>query len=666
MSKYLALFIALLLSITTSWAGSLLPKVKRDIPQRGVSPFRSGQVRLTTTRLESELLSLLAELGLEVRPNAKHRISLELETEIEGLPKGNEEAYKLSITSDLISLKAYTDTGLYRGLQTLRQLYERGGWTARVILDWPAFPWRGFMMDVGRTYIPLEELKQEIDLLARFKVNVFHWHLTENEAWRLESKLYPKLNDRTSMTRMAGRYYTQEEARELVQYCKARRVLLIPEIDMPGHSAAFERALGYGMQTERGKQTLKALIKEACEVFDVPYLHIGTDEVQFTDRAFVPEMVAYVRSLGKKVISWAPGWHYQPGEIDMLQLWSSRGKAVKGIPALDCRYYYLNHYDLFSDIGRLYNSRIYGEDKGSENLYGALLAVWTDRDTQSVWQIVRENQLYPAMLSLAERSWVGGGRGDFTSREVMTSDPKSPAYEDFKDFETRMLHYRKAFPPKLFPYVRQMDARWIISAPFPNGGELGRVFPPEEALGCITPPESLPSYTYEGKAYSSQMVAGSGFYLRHVWGDLCAGLLERPEADHTCYAMAWVNSPKEQKVGLLFETQNYSRSEKDLPPPLGAWDYRGSMVWVNGTSIKPPVWTNSHTIPSLTTALGNENACSRPPTPITLRKGWNQFFIKLPIGAFTTGEVRLVKWMFTAALVNLDGTEAADVRYLDL
>ena len=666
MSKYLALFIALLLSITTSWAGSLLPKVKRDIPQRGVSPFRSGQVRLTTTRLESELLGLLAELGLEVHPNTKHRISLELQTEIEGLPKGNEEAYKLSITSDLISLKAYTDTGLYRGLQTLRQLYERGAWRARVILDWPAFPWRGFMMDVGRTYIPLEELKQEIDLLARFKVNVFHWHLTENEAWRLESKLYPKLNDRASMTRMAGRYYTQEEARELVRYCRERHVLLIPEIDMPGHSAAFERALGYGMQTEGGKQTRKALIKEAREVFDVPYLHIGTDEVQFTDRAFVPEMVSYVRSLGKKVISWAPGWHYQRGEVDMLQLWSSRGKAIEGIPALDCRYYYLNHYDLFSDIGRLYNSRIYGEDKGSENLYGALLAVWTDRDTQSVWQIVRENQLYPAMLALAERSWVGGGRGDFTSREVMTSDPKSPAYEDFKDFETRMLHYRKAFPPKLFPYVRQMDARWIISAPFPNGGELGRVFPPEEALGCITPPESLPSYTYEGKAYSSQVVAGSGFYLRHVWGDLCTGLLERPETDHTCYAMAWVNSPKEQKVGLLFETQNYSRSEKDLPPPLGVWDYRGSMVWVNGTPIKPPVWTNSHTIPSLTTALGNENACSRPPIPITLRKGWNQLFIKLPIGAFTTREVRLVKWMFTAALVNLDGTEAADVHYLDL
>ena len=666
MSKYLALFIALYLSITTSWAGPLLPKVKRDIPQRGVSPFRAGLVQLATARLETELKALLSELGIKASPRANHQISLELQTHIEGLPQGNEEAYKLSITSDLISLSAYTDTGLYRGLQTLRQLYERGEWRARVILDWPAFPWRGFMMDVGRTYIPLEQLKQEIDLLARFKVNVFHWHLTENEAWRLESKLYPKLNDKVSMTRMAGWYYTQEEARELVRYCRERRVLLIPEIDMPGHSAAFERALGYGMQTEQGKKTLKALIKEACEVFDVPYLHIGTDEVQFTDKTFVPEMVAYVRSLGKKVISWAPGWPYQEGEVDMLQLWSSRGKAVKGIPALDCRYYYLNHYDLFSDIGRLYNSRIYGEDKGTEHLYGALLAIWTDRATLDTRQIIRENQLYPAMLALAERSWVGGGRGDFTSREVMTSDPKSPAYDDFKDFETRMLSYRKIFPPESFPYVRQTDARWVISAPFPNGGELRRVFPPEQAIGAIAPPKSLPSYTYEGKTYPSQMVAGSGFYLRHVWGDLCAGLLEQAETDHTCYAMAWINSPKEQQVGFLFETQNYSRSEKDLPPPPGAWDHRESRIWVNGKTIIPPVWINTHTIPTLTSALGNENACSRPPIPITLKKGWNQLFIKLPIGAFTTREVRLVKWMFTAALVNLDGTEAADVRYLDL
>ena len=112
MSKYLALFIALLLSIRTSWAGPLLPKVKRDIPQRGVSPFRAGQVQLTTARLETELKALLGELGIKASPRANHQISLELQTDIEGLPQGNEEAYKLSITSDLISSMREVSGGL--------------------------------------------------------------------------------------------------------------------------------------------------------------------------------------------------------------------------------------------------------------------------------------------------------------------------------------------------------------------------------------------------------------------------------------------------------------------------------------------------------------------------------------------------------------------------
>lgn len=90
---------------------------------------------------------------------------------------------------------------------------------------------------------------------------------------------------------------------------------------------------------------LKLLIEEVCETFDTPYLHIGTDEVEFTNSRFVPEMVAFVRSKGKKAISWNPGWHYQPGEIDMTHLWSYRGKAQPGIPAIDSRFHYLNHFD---------------------------------------------------------------------------------------------------------------------------------------------------------------------------------------------------------------------------------------------------------------------------------------------------------------------------------
>ena len=103
---------------------------------------------------------------------------------------------------------------------------------------------------------------------------------------------------------------------------------------MPGHSEAFVRTFRHDMQSPEGMKILKLLVDEVCETFDVPYLHIGTDEVRFTNPKFVPEMVEYVRAKGKKVISWNPGWHYKPGEIDMTHLWSYRGKAQKVFPQL--------------------------------------------------------------------------------------------------------------------------------------------------------------------------------------------------------------------------------------------------------------------------------------------------------------------------------------------
>lgn len=142
------------------------------------------------------------------------------------------------------------------------------------------------MQDVGRSYISMEELKREIEILSRFKINVFHWHLTENQAWRLESKIFPMLNDSVNTIRMPGKYYTLEEARDLVDFCKKHQVLLIPEIDMPGHSAAFVRAFRHDMQSPEGMKILKLLLDEVCETFDVPYLHIGTDEVGVYQSAF--------------------------------------------------------------------------------------------------------------------------------------------------------------------------------------------------------------------------------------------------------------------------------------------------------------------------------------------------------------------------------------------
>jgi hypothetical protein len=196
-------------------------------------------------------------------------------------------------------------------------------------------------------------------------------------------------------------------------------------------------------------------------------------------------------------------------------------------------------------------------------------------------------------------------------------------------------------------YVAQGQARWAISPAYPNGGDLERVFPPEE-----------------GAWETDRVVTGSGIYFRHVWGpEEVAGYYPDPQPDHTVYARARVWSPLRQTVGLLFETQDYSRSERDPMPPQGAWDYRHSRLWLNGAEILPPAWVGNTGRADRQDPFGNANCAGRAPLPVPLDKGWNELLIKLPVGAFSTPETRLVKWMFTCALTTPDGRAAAEVKY---
>ena len=465
-------------------------------------------------------------------------------TQIEGA-KFQEEAYHLSITRKGILLEATTPKGMYWGRQTLEQLKytkNKKTWVPQCdITDWPAFRIRGFMHDVGRSYIPLEELKREISLLSRYKINVFHWHLTENQAWRLESKCYPQLNAPENMEREKGKYYTLDEARQLVEFCKQHQVLLIPEIDMPGHSAAFERTFKTDMQSEKGTQILKDIIDEVCATFDVPYLHIGTDEAQFTNPDFVPMMVKYIRDKGKKVISYNPGWNYKPGEIDMTQLWSYRGKAQKGIPAIDCRYHYANHFDTYADLVAMFNSRIYNQPEGSDDLAGCIVAFWNDRFIDNTPQLLAENNFYPYMLTLAERAWRGGGNCYFDGKGTLLWEDEPEQLAAFKEFEDRLLWQKKTWLKEVpFPYVCQTQSEWQITDAFPNGGDLNKVFPPEQQEDSV--------YQYEGKTYKTRKIIGNGIYLRHVWGTLVPGFYANPQENHTAYATRWIYSPKERKA----------------------------------------------------------------------------------------------------------------------
>lgn len=667
----LALGLIILTQVNT-YAGieQLIPKPQYI--QKTNKAFSAQTLKIEGLYLQPEMRELLAKHGLKEDASSSFTIRTVI---VPTLPKvyfNKDEAYRLTITESGILIEALERTGLYRGLQTLDQLLAsrptNNALEGCEIIDWPSFRMRGIMHDVGRTYIPLPELKKQIAHFARYKINTFHWHLTENQAWRLESKRYPQLTSASSMTRMAGKYYTLEEAKELADYCRSLRITLIPEIDMPGHSAAFERAMGFGMQTEQGKQVLKAVLSEVAEAIDAPYIHIGTDEVEFTDPTFVPEMVAYVRSLGKKAISWNPGWKYKFGEIDMLHLWSSNGKAMLGTPAIDSRLHYINHYDLFADIQMLYSSQILKVKASNTNVMGATLAVWNDRYVPNVDNIMGENSVYPNMMALAERGWLGGGTGYFNDKTAALSFAASDSTRrEFINFEERMLwHKDKFFQTEAFPYVKQSHATWYISEVYNNEGDLTKVFKPEKLYmessnkADFTPPESVNNAKYPYNTGTH----GSGAYLRHVWGNTCYGIIPNAQPNSTAYATAWIRSDKEQEAGLLFETQNYSRSEKDLAPAQGTWDYKGSRLWLNGEEIKAPVWTATHTELSNEIPLGNENATARPPLRIKLRKGWNRILIKLPISNFTLPQIRLNKWMFAAAIVTTDGREAlSNIEY---
>ena len=584
----------------------------------------------------------------------ENKIQINFVQSIDGAEINQDEAYKLTITPETVTIDAVTEKGVYWAQQTLEQLIaaSNGKCIHCVdITDYPAFRIRGFMHDTGRSYMSVDEIKKHISLLSKYKINVFHWHLTENQGWRLESKRHPILNDISSFERHHAQYYTIEEAREIADFCKAHNMLLIPEIDMPGHSEAFVRATGVDMQSREGMTILKDLLDEICtEVFpDLPYLHIGTDEVHFVNPDFVPDMVEFVRSKGKKAISWNPGWNYEPGEIDMAQLWSYRGKAQPGIPAVDSRFHYINHFDAFADIIALYNSRILNSSQGSIDIAGGIIAIWNDRLLPNDEQIVLQNNFYPSMLAFAERSWRGGGSEYFDHNGTMLpSDENDSVFKEFADFESRMLwHKDNVFSDEPFAYVKQTDIKWRITDAFPNGGNLSMSFPPETELN--------ESYQYNNEIYNTHEAIGAGIYLRHVWGQTVPSFYENPQENHTAYAYTWVWSPNTQEVGLWASTQDYSRSEPDLAPPHGQWDYRESKIFINDREIAPPVWENSHTEKSNEITLKNENFQARPPLTVQLNKGWNKVLLKLPVGKFTTPWVRLQKWSFTFVFVTPDG-----------
>ncbi len=655
----------------------LLPKVHSLSETKGTPFALQRAVTITDANNTAALKKVFTDYGCTIGQGGA-TVTVQMVDKIEGaydytLEGYDNEGYQLIVETNAITIKAVKPIGVIRAAQTLAQLaegYEEGQAAIETveITDWAAFKLRGYMHDVGRSFISVAELKKHIDLLSRFKVNTFHWHFTENQAWRFEVEGYPQLTSDESMTRFAGKYYTQAECREVAAYAHERGVTIIPEIDMPGHSEAFHRAMGFDMQTDEGVAVLKEVLTQVAAVFpNAPYIHIGADEKGITYPNFLGIMADHIHGLGRKMIVWNPisGVSINSNMCDMTQMWSSRGTDIKGVPDIDCRYNYTNHFDVFADVVGIYKSNIYYADKGSEEIAGTISAYWNDRKTPTEEDIVKQNNMYANVLASAERAWIGSkvnGAEGYIEKLGTTLPNSGEVYEEFKSWEERFLfHKANSLKDEPIPYVKQTNVRWRITDPFPNGGNSGATFAPDQYATSTNDAGLIPeTFTHEGKTYYTGMATGAGIYLRHVWGNNIIPTYygSTNHSNMTAYAWTYVYSPKAQKVGAQIEFQNYGRSEHDKTPNADKWDRKGSDIWINGTRINPPTWKTPGFDPTNEDDLFNENFSAREPIEVSLKQGWNKVFLKLPyVGA---DGIRLNKWMFTCVFTDLEGKNAVE------
>lgn len=619
---------------------SIIPAPQQLKWMKGLFPIYQCRSIVTTQKgLENEsgqLKAIVNALGWDADikskvPDLEKYIELRI-AKIEAAPE-NKEAYKLEATENSILITGNTAHGIYNGIQTLKQLLRNGSFIeACEITDWPAFSWRGFMVDVGRNYQSIKQLKQQIDVMAAYKLNIFHFHLTEDIAWRLQSKMYPQLTDAKHMQRNPGEYYSLDEMKELIAYCKKKYITLIPEIDMPGHSAAFKRAMGVDMQSDSGLMICKNIIKELSAELDVEIVHIGGDEVKITNKQFLPEIAKLLKSLNKNVMAWDPGGNLPQGTV--LQMWTGATTPKKNYPSIDSRHLYLNHFDPLDGVVATFNHQVCDAAKGDENKLGAILCNWPDRRVSKEEDLINMNAVYPVMLSFSERCWLGGGWKNYLSD---ISSPGNERYNAFVEFENRLLEHGALYFKNLsFPYVRQSDIEWKLIGPFDNKGKTETVFHPEGK-----------SFTDTVQLKNYPSVFGGTIWLRHFWSPDIGSHLENQQDSSTYYAIRkiWSNEAGVKNFWIGFN--NISRSPATDSPPVGAWDNKGSSVWVNGQLIAPPKLKRGGQKGDSEIPLIDEGYEYRKATKIFFQKGWNTVLIKAPVGSFRGEWQSPVKWMFT-------------------
>jgi hexosaminidase len=433
------------------------------------SDFRVAAKGYSDARLEAAMgrlaLRVSRQTGVPLVHDTQTRPALLVECHEGGSPYptlGEDESYRLDVASNGAHLQAQTVTGALRGMATFAQLIapDNRGFQAPVIHieDRPRFPWRGLMLDVSRHGMPVEVIERNLDAMAAVKLNVFHWHLSDDQGFRVESIRYPKLHQLGS----GGHFYTQAEVRHVVAYARDRGIRVIPEFDIPGHTTAWfvgypelasapgpyaiERTWGIFQPTmdpsrEATYAFLDGFIGEMAALFPDEYFHIGGDEVDDTQwknspaiQAFAREhqltgsraihayfnrrVQALVKKHGKTMIGWDEV--FEPGleSGTVIQSWQGQASlaqaARKGYRGILSYGYYLDHMlpaGFHYGIDPLDGAAAALDPRQASLVLGGEACMWVEYASAETV----DSRIWPRAAAIAERFWSPRNVTDVTS-----------------------------------------------------------------------------------------------------------------------------------------------------------------------------------------------------------------------------------------------------------
>jgi hexosaminidase len=371
-----------------------------------------------------------------------------------------DEGYDITISEESVKVVANNPAGVFRAIQTLRQLLpaqaestdvQQGPWyiSTGTIRDFPAYALRSSMLDVGRHFFSVDDVKRYIDLISYYKMNAMHLHLSDDQGWRIEIKSWPNLTAHGSTSEVGegkGGFYTQEQYKDIVRYAQDRFITIIPEVDFPGHTNAALASypelncnnkapelykgveVGFSTLCAKKEVTFKFIddvVRELAEMTPGPYIHLGGDESHATQKddyiVFANRMQQIVAAHGKQMIGWeeiAQG-NLTPGTV--IQYWNSAAYAIdavkkgaKIIMSPATKVYLDMKYDSTTKLGQdwaarieidsSYNWMLSNRVKGipRESILGVEAPLWTETIT-NIDEI--EFMIFPRLPGIAELGW---------------------------------------------------------------------------------------------------------------------------------------------------------------------------------------------------------------------------------------------------------------------